>query len=58
MVDVGILIIIIWVGCFVVLSIDSVYQGISPVFWRFATLFGGRFALLGYNIVRSKTTNS
>jgi len=54
MIDVGILILIMWVGSFVVVAVDSVYRGISPVFWRLAGLFGGPFALLSYSLVRSK----
>ena len=41
--DLGILAIIIWLGCFVVV-----------VFWRLAALFGGPFALLAYGLVREK----
>ncbi len=52
--DLGILAVIIWVGCFVVVAIDSAYRSISPVFWRLAALFGGPFALLGYGIVREQ----
>ena len=43
-------------GCFVVVAVDSVLRGISPVFWRLAALFGGPFALLAYGIVRTQTT--
>ena len=46
--------IVIWVGSFVVVAIDSVMQGISPWFWRFAGLFGGPFALLAYGLVRER----
>lgn len=42
----------IWVGCFLVVAIDSAYKRISPVFWRLAALFGGPFALLAYGVVR------
>jgi len=52
MVDLGILALIIWVGCFVVVAIDSAYRHINPVFWRLAALFGGPFALLAYSLVR------
>ena len=48
MIDVGILAIIMWIGCFVVVAVDSVFRGISPVFWRIAALVGGPFALLAY----------
>ena len=47
--------IVIWVGSFVVVAVDSVMQGISPWFWRFAGLFGGPFALLAYGLVRENT---
>ena len=55
MTDLGILIIIVWVGSFVVVAVDSVFRGISPVFWRLAGLFGGPFVLLAYGLVRSQT---
>ena len=45
---------IIWLGCFLVVSVDSTYRKISPFFWRVAALFGGHFALLAYGIVREK----
>ena len=54
MIDVGILAIIMWIGCFVVVAVDSVFRGISPVFWRIAALVGGPFALLAYCLVRSQ----
>jgi drug/metabolite transporter (DMT)-like permease len=54
MVDLGILAVIIWVGCFLVVSVDSTYRKISPVFWRLAALFGGPFALLAYGIIRER----
>jgi len=34
-------ILIIWLGCFLVVAIDSAFRGISPVFWRLAALVGG-----------------
>jgi hypothetical protein len=52
--DLGIIVFIVWLGCFVVVAIDSAYRSISPVFWRLAALFGGPFALLGYGIVREQ----
>ena len=55
MIDVGLLALCIWLGCFVVVSVDSAYRKISPVFWRLAGLFGGPFALLAYGIVREKS---
>jgi hypothetical protein len=42
----------IWVGCFLVVAIDSAFRKISPVFWRLAALVGGPFALLAYGLVR------
>ena len=43
--------IIIWLGCFLVVAIDSAFRGISPWFWRLAALVGGPFALLAYGVV-------
>ena len=57
MTDIGILVIIMWVGCFVVVSIDSVYKKMSPVFWRFAALFGGPFALIAYIFIRERRSD-
>ena len=54
MTDLGALAIIMWVGCFVVVAIDSVYRDISPWFWRLATLVGGPFALLAYGLIRTE----
>ncbi len=50
--DLGILVIFIWLACFLVVAIDSAFRGISPVFWRLAALVGGPFTLLAYGIVR------
>jgi len=50
--DLGILVIFIWLACFLVVAIDSAFRGVSPVFWRLAALVGGPFALLAYGIVR------
>jgi hypothetical protein len=55
MVDVGIMAVAVWIGCFVVIAVDSVYRKISPVFWRVAGLFGGPFALTVYAFVRERT---
>ena len=52
--DWSILFLIVWLGCFLVVAIDSAYRKISPFFWRVAALFGGPFALLAYGIVREK----
>ncbi len=52
--DLGILFIIFWLGCFIVVAVDSVMRGISPVFWRLAALFGGPFVLLAYGLVRER----
>ncbi len=54
--DIGILAIIMWAGCFVVVAIDSVYRGISPWFLRLATLVGGPFALLAYGLIRTQAS--
>jgi hypothetical protein len=45
---------IIWAGCFVLVTIDSGWRKISPVFWCLASLFGGPFALAAYAIVREQ----
>ena len=52
--DLGILAIVIWVGCFIVVAVDSAFRAISPWFWRLAALFGGPFALLAYGLVREQ----
>ena len=52
--DWSILFLIVWLGCFLVVAIDSAYRKISPFFWRVAALFGGPFALLAYGIVKEK----
>jgi len=52
--DWSILFLIIWLGCFLVVAIDSSYKKISPFFWRVAALFGGPFALMAWGIVREK----
>lgn len=44
----------VWIGCFIVISIDSASRKISPVFWRLASLFGGPFALIAYGVVREQ----
>ena len=46
----------VWVGCFIVVAVDSAYRHISPVFWRLAALFGGPFALLAYSLVRERAS--
>jgi len=50
--DLGILVIIVWLGCFLLVAVDSVLCKVSPVFWRLAALVGGPFGLLAYGIVR------
>ena len=50
--DIAIVTCIIWVGSFAVVAVDSAARGISPWFWRFASLFGGPLALVAYGIVR------
>jgi hypothetical protein len=54
MIDISLMILVIWLCCFVVVAVDSVYRKISPVFWRLASLVGGPFALLAYGIVRER----
>ena len=50
--DFGILVIVVWLGCFLLVAVDSAMRGVSSVFWRLAALVGGPFALLAYGIVR------
>ena len=50
--DLGILVIFIWLCCFVLVAVDSALRRLSPVFWRLAALVGGPFTLLAYGIVR------
>lgn len=50
----GISFLIVWLGSFVVVSVDSAYRKISPIYWRVAALFGGPFALLAYGLIREK----
>lgn len=57
MIDLGILALVIWIGCFVVVSVDSAYKKIDPVFWRLAALFGGPFTLIAYGIIRERRSN-
>ena len=57
MIDLGILALFIWVGCFIIVAVDSAISSVSPAFWRLAVLFGGPFVLLAYGIVRSQITN-
>ena len=52
--DLGILTVFVWLGCFLVVAVDSVRLGISPVFRRLAAPVGGPFALLAYGIVRQQ----
>ncbi len=51
-------ILFIWIGCFLLVAIDSAMRGISPVFWRLAALVGGPFALLAYGLVRDKNNQT
>jgi len=44
----------VWVGCFLVVAVDSAFRGLSPWFWRLAALVGGPFTLLAYGIVRTQ----
>ena len=50
--DLSILAICIWLGCFLVVAVDSAMRGVSSVFWRLAALVGGPFGLLAYGLVR------
>ena len=52
--DLCVLAICIWFGCFLVVAVDSAFRRISPWFWRLAALFGGPFALLAYGLVRER----
>ena len=52
MIDMGILALTIWIGCFILVAIDLARHGLSPVFWRLSGLVGGPFALLAYGIAR------
>ena len=52
--DLDIIAVIVWVGCFVVVSVDSALRGVSPWFWRVAALFGGPFTLLAYGLAREQ----
>jgi hypothetical protein len=45
---------VVWVGCFAVVAIDSAYKKTSPIFWRLAGLFGGPIALAVYAWKREK----
>ena len=55
--DLGILTIIIWLGCAILVAVDSAFRNLSPVFWRLAALVGSPFGLLAYGIVREITSN-
>jgi len=52
--DLDIIAVIVWLGCFVVVSVDSALRGVSPWFWRVAALFGGPFVLLAYGFAREQ----
>ena len=54
--DLGIMVIVIWLSCFIFVAVDSALRGISPVFWRLAALFGGPFALLAYGLAREQAS--
>ena len=56
MTDIGVLALIAWVGSFAVVAVDSSARGISPWFWRMASLFGGPLAPLAYGIVREMSS--
>ena len=48
----------IWVGCFIVVAVDSAFRGLSPWFWRLAALVGGPFVLLAYSLVRTQASKT
>jgi hypothetical protein len=52
MIDLGLVVVFVWLGCFGLVAVDSALLRLSPVFWRLAALFGGPFVLLAYGIVR------
>ena len=52
MIDVGILVIAIWLSYSVLVAIDLARHGLSLVFWRLSGLVCGPFALLAYGIAR------
>ena len=54
--DLGTLVVFVWLGCFLLVAVDSAIRSISPVFWRLAALVGGPFALLAYGLVRESVT--
>jgi len=56
MIDLGIIALIIWVGCFIIVAVNSALRSISPIFWPLAVLFGGPFALVAYGITRTQIT--
>ncbi len=58
MTELSILMLIMWAGSFAVVSVDSAARGLSPWFWRLASLFAGPFALLAYGITRELGTRA
>ena len=50
--DLSFIVIFIWLGCFILVAVDSAIRGVSSVFWRLAALVGGPFALLACGVVR------
>ena len=54
MTDYGIVFLIVWLGSFIVVSVDAAYKKASPVFWRMAALFGGPITLAVYAAKRDK----
>ena len=50
----GIMALVIWVGSFAVVAIDSSMKGISPIFWRIAAFFGGPLVLVAYSLIRTQ----
>ena len=45
---------VVWACCFVLVTIDSGWKKINPVFWCLAGLVSGPFAMLAYGLVREK----
>ena len=47
-----IVVVIVWIGAIIWVSLDAGKRQISPVFWTLATLISGPLGLVGYGIVR------
>lgn len=55
MIDLSIAAVVVWLGSFLVVAVDSAARGISPWFWRAASLFGGPLILVAYVFVRESS---